>query len=372
MSEPAPRPGGLGGRIHLLGCTRGEIEAFLAELTQPRFRTDQVMNWVFAKRKTAFAEMRNLPKELRARLAERAAVRTLEPREHLAAPDGLTEKWLWQTADGHGVESVLIRDRDGERRTACISSALGCELRCRFCASAAGTCIRHLSAGEMVEQVARIEDRTGDPLTNVVFMGTGEPFLNYDEVLRAARRLNAADGFGIGARHITVSTVGVIPGIERFSGEPEDFRLALSLHAPTQKAREKIIPAARRWPLGRLLNALRRYTRETRREVTVEYVLIDGFNAHVNDAARLVEQLAGIPCKVNCIPFNPVPGCDWQPPEMAACRSFVAAVERGGVRATLRTEKGREIRAACGQLRARRHLQELPGAAPETGEDAPR
>ncbi|MFW5857201.1 MAG: 23S rRNA (adenine(2503)-C(2))-methyltransferase RlmN [Planctomycetota bacterium] len=341
-------------RVHLLALDREALASLLADLGQPRFRVDQVHDWIHAKRVADFDAMRNVPKALRAALAARADLRTLEPLEHRTSRDGLTEKWLFRTADGHGVETVLIRDRDSDRRTVCVSSALGCPLGCRFCASAEGPYVRPLAPGEMVEQVARVADLAGEAATNVVFMGTGEPFLAYDEVLAAARRLNAEDGFGIGARHITVSTVGVIPGIERFAAEPEDFRLAISLHAPTQTAREKIIPAARRWPLGRLLGVVRRFTRERRREVTFEYILIDGFNAHVHDADRLAEQLRDIPCKVNCIPFNPVPGGAWTPPARDTCRAFVARIEQHGLRATLRTEKGADIQAACGQLRARR------------------
>lgn len=344
MNEPA----------HLLAMTPPDLEALLADLGQPRFRLGQIRDWVFVKRVAAFDEMRNVPKTLRAALAERAVLRALDPVEHRTSRDGLTEKWLLRTADGHGVETVLIRDRDSDRRTVCVSSAVGCPLGCRFCASAEGPFVRDLTAGEMIEQVARIGDLAGETATNVVFMGTGEPFLNYDAVLHAARRLQAADGFGVGARHITVSTVGVIPGIERFAAEPEDFRLAVSLHAPTQAARVKIIPAARKWPLGRLLGAVRRFARERRREVTFEYILIEGFNAHPNDADQLAESLRDIPCKVNCIPYNPVPGGDWRPPERKACRAFVGRLEGHGLRATLRTEKGADIQAACGQLRARR------------------
>lgn len=351
---------------HLLALRTSDLRSLLSDLGQPAFRAKQLADWVFDKRVDSFDRMPNIPKALRNALEERVALRTLAAVEHHASRDGLTEKWLFRTRDGHGLETVLIRDRNSDRRTACVSTSLGCTLGCRFCASATGPFIRHLEAGEIIEEVVRIEDllrqrdrgAESERITNVVFMGTGEPFLNYDAVLAAARRMNAADGLGIGARHITVSTAGVVPGIERFSAEPEDFRLAVSLHAASQPVREKLIPSARKWRLDRILEALRRYTRERRREVTIEYVLIDGVNAESRDAMRLVELLADIPCKVNCIPFNPAAKDAWSPPPMKACRAFVGTLENRGVRATLRTEKGQEIDAACGQLRARKLEEE--------------
>ncbi|MHC4883585.1 MAG: dual-specificity RNA methyltransferase RlmN [Planctomycetota bacterium] len=338
--------------IDLLLQTPDSLSALLKEWGEPAFRSRQVCDWIFQKKVSSFEEMRNIPKSLRERLAAQCRLRSFAVREHLVSEDGQTEKWLFTTADKQGLETVLIRE--GERRTVCVSCALGCKLGCAFCATASGPYIRNLTVGEMVEQVVQVESHLGERVTNVVFMGMGEPFLNYEDCLEAARRMNAEEGLGIGARHITFSTVGVIPGIERFAAEPEDFRLALSLHAPSQKAREKIIPSAKKWELSRILKALRRYSRSKHREVTFEYILIDGFNAHPNDAEQLCELLSGIRCKVNCIPLNPWPGCTWSPPEEAACREFVRTVNRFGIRATLRQEKGRDIAAACGQLRAQR------------------
>lgn len=354
--EPAAAP-----RPHLLGQSPEALAALVAQLGQPAYRARQLQDWVFGKRVPSFAAMGNLPKALRAALAVRTVLRSLRPAAHRVSPDGLTEKWLFQTSDDHGVETVLIRDRGGKRRTACISCSLGCPLACRFCASAHGPCLRHLSPGEMVEQVARIGDETGEAVTNVVFMGTGEPFLTYDAVLAASRLLNHREGFGIGARHITLSTVGVIPGIERFAAEPEDFRLALSLHAPSQAARLSLIPAAATWPLDALLEAVRMYGQRTRREVTIEYVLIDGFNASPQDADALGRLLAGLACKINCIPYNPTPAGapEWRAPSAARRQAFVARLEQRGLRATVRLEKGAEIQAACGQLRAQARLSRM-------------
>jgi 23S rRNA (adenine2503-C2)-methyltransferase len=343
---------------HLLSMTVDELSAMLLDWGEPAFRAKQVCDWVFDKKVSSFDQMRNIPAALRSRLSASTTLKTLCLIEHHVAKDKLTEKCLLQTPDSAGVETVLIRERQQKRSTACLSTALGCTLGCRFCASAEGPFIRHLGPGEMVEQVREIEHACSEKITNVVFMGTGEPFLNYDAVLRAARRLNAPDGFRIGARHITISTVGVIPSIERFAAEPEDFRLAVSLHAPTQAVRERIVPSARKWPLPRILDALRRYTRETRREVTFEYILISGVNASQRDAEVLTSELRDIRCKINLIPLNPWPGCEWTPPSQKECRNFAQNVMAGGIRATLRAEKGRDINAACGQLRARRLARE--------------
>jgi len=339
--------------LYLLGATPEEVAALMEKHAQPLFRKQQLDDWVWNKRVATFDDMLNLPGDLRKTLPESAYLRSLHMVEHLISHDELTEKWLLTTADGYGIETVLIREQKGKRNTACISCSIGCPLNCRFCASARGKFIRHLKAGEIIEQVLQVEQLSGSRVTNVVFMGTGEPFLNYDEVLAAARRINSSPGLGIGARHITVSTVGVIPGIERFSTESEEFRLAISFHAPDQETRKKIIPSAEKWRMDRILFALRRYWHVTRRKVTLEYLLIDGFNASRKNAMRLCELLQDIPCKINCIPFNPVKGYTWQPPEMKTCREFISIINNNGIRATLRTEKGCDIGAACGQLRAR-------------------
>ena len=334
---------------HLLDLTPDQFAGIAAELGEPGYRAKQLADWVLAKRVATWDEMKNLPKAFRDKLAERFFLRSMAPVRSQKSDNGLTEKWLLRTQDGHGVECVLIRE--AERRTACVSCSIGCPMGCVFCASA-GPLSRHLTTGEIVEEVAHIEAATGERVTNVVFMGTGEPFLNYDAVLAAARMFNHPDVFGIGARHITISTVGVVTGIERFIAEPEDFRLALSLHAPGQRTRQRIIPSANKWPIQRIFDVLRRYTRQTRREVTIEYTLIDGVNSGPDDASALAAALDGIPCKVNCIPLNPVPGRSFAPPSDRQCHEFAGILSSKGLRATLRLEKGRDIAAACGQLRA--------------------
>ncbi|MHC4870895.1 MAG: dual-specificity RNA methyltransferase RlmN [Planctomycetota bacterium] len=345
-------------KTQILELSKEELADFIESISEPRFRTGQLIEWIFKKKADSFDDMKNIPKSLREKLAENFTLRTLQENRHLTAKDNMTEKWLFETPQSHGVESVLIREE--KRKTACVSCALGCPLNCRFCASAEGEFLGDLTAAEMVEQVMLIEKAAEERISNVVFMGTGEPFLNYDNVLKAAKIINSPDGLGIGARHITISTAGVITGIERFAAEPEDFRMAVSLHAANQKAREKIIPSAKKWKLNRLISAIRRYSRTTRREVTFEYILINGFNCHQKDALELCDLIKGIPCKVNCIPFNSVrlkTTEHWQAPDKETCRDFINTIKENGIRVTLRQEKGTDIAAACGQLRAYKELE---------------
>lgn len=342
----------------LLEITSDEVAQLMTDLSQPKFRSKQLLEWIFAKRAASFDDMKNLPAALREKLSGNFVLRNFKVNTHQVSDDGLTEKWLLENTEKQGLECVLIKE--GPRRTACVSCALGCPLNCKFCASAKGGFVRNLTAAEIVEQVVQIENITGERVSNVVFMGTGEPFLNYDNVMQAARIMNSPEGLGIGARHITISTSGVITGIERFAAEPEDFRLAISLHAPNQKAREKIIPSAQKWKLNRLISVIRRYNRTTRREVTFEYILIDGFNCHPNDARELCELIKGIPCKINCIPYNSTgfaEDSEWTCPGKDTCRDFVNIIRETGIRVTLRQEKGTDISAACGQLRAHKLLR---------------
>ena len=299
--------------------------------------------------------MSNLPKPLRAALAEKlldldgtlAEVET-------AGTGGGTRKILSRLADGELVESVVIPARD--RATVCVSSQVGCAMRCAFCASGKNGCARNLSAGEIAAQVARAAVLLGRRPDNVVFMGMGDPFANYDNALAAARRMNAPvpDGFGIGARRITFSTCGVVPGIERFAGEGAQFELSVSLHAPTDELRGALMPVNARWPLGVLVPAVRAYTEKTGRIVTFEYTLVAGFNDSPGCARLLLELVRGFPCRVNLIPLNPVPGFDGRAPDPAGCEAFRAFLERHGLNATLRRSKGRGVNASCGQLRRSR------------------
>lgn len=340
----------------------GELAAFFRERGLPAFRARQVSETLWSGRAASWDGFATLPRALRAELAGHFADLdgTAFPVERLVDPDNGTVKLLLRLADGNLVESVVIPSRG--RWTVCVSSQVGCACGCAFCASGLSGCERNLSRGEIAAQAVRAAIEIGRRPDNVVFMGSGEPFFNYDSVLAAARRLNAPppSGLGIGARRITVSTCGVVPGIERFSREGIQLELSVSLHAPTDALRRRIMPVDERWPVAELVAACRAHTERTGRIVTFEYTLVAGFNDSPREAAALLELLRGFPCRANLIPLNPVPEFPGKAPSPAACEAFRAALERGGLNATLRRSKGRGANAACGQLR-RRHLASAGG-----------
>ncbi|MCG8467467.1 MAG: 23S rRNA (adenine(2503)-C(2))-methyltransferase RlmN [Gemmatimonadetes bacterium] len=334
---------------------RTELETFVLEAGEPRFRVEQVEAWVFDHDARSFAEMTNLPTTLRARLAERFSLTPLEVDTVARSRDG-TIKHLWRLDDDERVESVLIPTR--ERLTLCLSSQAGCALGCRFCATGDFGFRRQLRSAEIVAQyresrrVAREE--LGRPISNVVYMGMGEPLANLDAVLASLRGLH--EGFGLGARRITVSTVGLVPGIMELARRPEPFELAVSLHAPLHELRLELMPIERRYPLPELFGALRAYQAHKNRRISLEYTLIDG----VNDDRELAETLAdlthGLTCFINLIPFNPIPSRpEWRPTPKDRIAVFSEALEARGVPNAVRTPRGRDIAAACGQLRLSRN-----------------
>jgi 23S rRNA (adenine2503-C2)-methyltransferase len=309
--------------------------------------------------------MTNLPQAFRDRLAAMATLRILEEVEHLISADALTEKWLLRLAGTSGAggltETVLIREQTLSRWTACLSSAVGCPLGCAFCATGQAGFETHLPAVAMIEQAYRAdaacigEGANADRgLTHAVFMGMGEPLLNLEEVLKAARMLLDPAGLGLSARHVTLSTVGVIPGIRRLHREATNLRLAVSLHAPNQALRDDLLPGAARWPLSELIPALREYAADAGRMLTIEYCLIHGVNDSPARAEELLALLSDLPCKINLIPLNPTPGYPGVPSPAPRIRAFQDMLEAGGRTVTLRQEKGQDIDAACGQLRAAR------------------
>ncbi len=341
----------------LLDLSREELEATLAAWGQPRFRARQVWRWLYVNLVSQIDEMRNLPAALRTQLGGQFVVSAVSPVRTLRSEDGHTEKVLLQLADGQAVETVLM-DYDG-RRTVCVSSQVGCALRCAFCATGLGGWNRNLSAGEIVEQVlyyARLvrgasETTPAQAITNVVYMGMGEPFLNADAVRRSIAILNDPEGFNLGARRVTVSSSGIVPGIERLGAEGLPIGLAISLHAPTDELRDRLVPVNRKHPLGSLIPACRTYTERTHRRVTFEYALIDGVNDSPADADALARLLRGLLCHVNLIPLNPVAGLPYQPSPHERVVAFGARLRAQGINATLRVSRGADIQAGCGQLR---------------------
>lgn len=341
-----------------------EWEAYLADAGAPAYRARQIRHHLFRRHTATFGEMVQLPLHLREHLQRDLRPYGLAEVGRTRSYDGLTAKLLLQAADGHTVEAVSIREplppdprrRRRARHTACVSSQVGCAMGCVFCASGIGGVARNLTAGEMLDQVAIVQREFG-PLTNLVFMGMGEPLANYPALRRALAVLCDDDGFRFSARRITVSTVGLVSGIERLARDGLPVGLAVSLHAADDDLRRRLVPTSGRWPVAEIVAAAATYARTTGRTATFEYVLIEGINDAGADAERLASLLqrgASAPAKVNVIPYNPVPEFpDLRRPTAARVHAFVQALRRRAVPVTIRKEKGREVAAACGQLRRR-------------------
>ena len=324
-------------------------------MCEPAYRADQILQWVYAKQAGSFEEMTNLPAALRQQLAgqfELDAVRAVRTRN---ATD-TTEKFLFQLRDHSLIETVLIPATPGlttqsDRHTVCVSTQVGCAFGCKFCASGLDGVKRNLTAAEIVDQVLHVQKLSGERVSNIVVMGMGEPLANYDNLLRALHILNAPWALGIGARKITVSTVGLVPRIRQLADEPMQLRLAVSLHGATDEVREKIMPVNKKYPLKELLAACDYYVNTKHRMMTFEYILIDGVNDTLDQARTLGAVGRRLHAKVNLIPYNPVEGLPWKRPTRDRCKAFQHALKTHGITATLRMEKGTDINAACGQLR---------------------
>lgn len=358
----------------ILDLSHKELEALMAEIGEPRFRADQVWRAVHFEALTSFEEMTSLSRSLRQKLEERFIIDPIEKSMYLTSKDGSTDKALFKLRDGELIETVLMRyEADGHRktrRTVCVSTQAGCALGCTFCATGQQGFARQLTVGEIVAQVlymerlARAEDdreiRMGlrtkgerQGVTNLVFMGMGEPFANYENTIAAIRTLNDEKGAHIGARHITVSTVGLVPQILRFADEDMQVNLAISLHAPDNETRSETMPVNKRYPVEQLIDACKKYVEKTNRRVFIEYVMLNGQNDSVEHADKLGKLLDGLMCHVNLIPVNPTTDGPYQRPEQETRRAFQNVLNDHGVPSTIRMEKGIDISAGCGQLRAR-------------------
>jgi 23S rRNA (adenine2503-C2)-methyltransferase len=334
----------------VLDLTHDELTALVADLGEKRFRADQIFQWLHARGVRGWEEMTDLPKALREKLAATARIGSLAVDTVQTSTDG-TRKLRLRTHDGRFIESVLIPD--GEKLTQCISSQVGCALDCRFCATATLGFGRNLGAGEIVEQVYLGRAIAGRRISNLVYMGMGEPLHNYAQVVRSLRILTHDLGANFSNRRITVSTAGLVAGIEKLGREDVRPNLAVSLNATTDEIRDQVMPINQKWNLAKLLGAIRAYPLERRRRVTFEYVLLAGVNDSREDAARLARLLRGLPCKVNLIPWNPHPLAPYRRPSPEAIEAFQNEVKRLGLPAYLRTPRGDDIDAACGQLAAR-------------------
>ena len=357
--------------------TRTELEAQFAAWNQPGYRAAQLLQWLYACRATSWDVMTNLPRPLREKLRQAYSLQKLELVRKQGSPD-TTQKFLWRLRDHSLIESVLIPANPvlygdaSDRHTLCVSTQVGCAYGCEFCASGLDGWKRNLTPDEVVEQVLAIERLPGSRskdesresrvgsrpsslvprlVDNIVVMGMGEPLANYHNLLKALRILNAPWGGGIGARKITVSTSGLVPEIRKLAAEPEQFRLAVSLHGATDEVRNRIMPVNRKYPLKELVAACGQYQAQKGRMLTLEYILIGGVNDSVDQARPLAALARKLFAKVNLIPYNRVEGLPWERPAENVCEAFRAALQKQKITATLRREKGGDIDAACGQLR---------------------
>jgi 23S rRNA (adenine2503-C2)-methyltransferase len=351
---------------NLLGLEFSEISEALAGLGAEPFRASQVAEWMYRKRVMRFDDMSNLGRELRQRLSERFSLRSLTLARTQGSADSATRKLLFRLRDQRFIEAVVIPANPAlygdksDRHTLCVSTQVGCAMDCKFCASGLNGLTRNLDAAEIVEQVVAAEEVAGERMDNLVFMGMGEPLANYRNVMKAIRILNASWGLRIGARHITVSTSGLVPQIQRLAGEPLQIRLAVSLHGATDEVRETLMPVNRKYPLAALTEALLEFSARKKQTLTLEFILIAGVNDTLDQAERLSELARRIRAKVNLIPYNTVEGLQWARPSEDQQNRFAAVLRRHRVTATLRREKGHDIEAACGQLRLR---EESSGSA---------
>lgn len=339
-------------RIELKGCDRDRLEAIAGDFGQPAYRGRQLFRWLYGYNASSFEQMSSLPRDFREALARMTDLHSLQLRQRQVAARGDAEKFLFRLRDGMLVESVLLPvDDDGCRRlTVCISSQVGCPIDCTFCATGRMGLLRNLSAGEIVDQVLAINRISGKKVTNVVVMGMGEPFLNYEKVLAACDLL--CDGANLAPRRIVISTSGIVAKILRFAREGRKYRLAISLNATTDRVRFRLMPLNRKYPIAKLLEATRTYVRASGNRVTFEYVLLAGINDTREDAARLQKLLSGIDCKVNLIPYNETTGV-FQRPAFKAIEDFFSRLKTAPFPVTVRWSKGDDIDAACGQLVAR-------------------
>lgn len=342
-------------KAEIKSLSREELAAHLGALGEPAYRADQILHWIYEKQADSFDQMSNLPAALRATLASSFELNAVHALKTRSASD-TTEKFLFQLRDHSLIETVLIPATPGlttssDRHTVCLSTQVGCAYGCKFCASGLEGVKRNLTPAEIVDQVLRVQRLSGEKLNNIVVMGMGEPLANYDNLLRALKIINASWGLGIGARKITVSTVGLVPRIRQLADEPMQIRLAVSLHGATDEIREKIMPVNRKFPLKELLAACDYYVNTRKRLLTFEYILIDGINDSLEQAHKLGAVAKRLHAKVNLIPYNPVEGLPWKRPDRDRCKMFQHTLKSHGVTGTLRIEKGIDINAACGQLR---------------------
>ena len=331
-----------------------ELEAYIVSLGEPKFRAKQVYSWLM-KGVASFDEMRNIPQSLRDKLAAEAQLYRLKPlRKQVSAADG-TVKYLWELADGNAVETVVMRYAHGA--TVCISSQVGCRMGCAFCASTIGGLVRNLTASEMLDEVLCSELDLGEKISNIVLMGIGEPLDNYDNVLRFLRLVNCPEGLNIGMRHISLSTCGLTAGIAKLAEEDLQLTLAISLHAPDDETRTRLMPVNRGTGVDTLIDTCERYFAATGRRITFEYAMINGVNDSPEQAEVLAKLARRVRAHINLIPLNHVEEREFVPSAPERMRAFTKILDTRGANYTVRRSLGGDVDASCGQLRRKRELE---------------
>lgn len=338
----------------IYGMSLKDLEEYFLSHNDKKFRATQIYDWLYRKNVTSFDDMTNLKKDVIELLKNDFYLRTLELKK--VERDTLVNKYLFYLQDGEKIEAVLMRHDYGN--SICISTQVGCNMGCKFCESGRLKKVRNLTAGEMTEQILQVQEDIGDRVSHVVLMGIGEPFDNYDEVTKFIEIINHDLGLAIGARHITVSTCGLIPKIKEFMNFPYQVNLAISLHAPTDELRRQIMPVANAYPLKDLMQTIRKYIAKTNRRVTFEYILLQGINDSKECAESLAKLVSGMNCYINLIPYNETENIGYKRSKEETIREFYDILKKNHTSVTKRKEFGSKISAACGQLRSKKEMEE--------------
>lgn len=338
----------------IYGMSLKDLEEYFLSHNDKKFRATQIYDWLYRKNVTSFDDMTNLKKDVIELLKNDFYLRTLELKK--VERDTLVNKYLFYLQDGEKIEAVLMRHDYGN--SICISTQVGCNMGCKFCESGRLKKVRNLTAGEMTEQILQVQEDIGDRVSHVVLMGIGEPFDNYDEVTKFIEIINHDLGLAIGARHITVSTCGLIPKIKEFMNFPYQVNLAISLHAPTDELRCQIMPVANAYPLKDLMQTIQKYIAKTNRRVTFEYILLQGINDSKECAESLAKLVSGMNCYINLIPYNETENIGYKRSKEETIREFYDILKKNHTSVTKRKEFGSKISAACGQLRSKKEMEE--------------
>ncbi len=329
-----------------------ELKQYLENMGQPGYRAKQIWHGLYVELVPSYDAITSISKKLRNSLAQRLPFNNLKVASSIESTDKRTQKFLFELSDGEAIETVLMLYQ--KRRTICVSTQVGCAMGCAFCSTGKSGFTRNLSAGEIVSQViilARLLALHKKRVTNVVYMGMGEPFLNYDAVMKSIRILNHHEGFNLGARSFTISTVGILPGIERFTEQNTQVNLAISLHSADDKLRTQLVPINKTYPLSQLIAACRKYINKTHRRLSFEIALMHNVNDTISDAQKVADLLSGMLCHVNLIPLNPIPESNFRPSPRQQVNAFAQRLNDAGISTTIRVERGVKIAAGCGQLR---------------------